>query len=255
MYKRKRTPSTYSNQAYKKPRFTSSTVKRAPYNNYKFTARSFGNPLAISERKYFDSELSASAIVAVTTSWAGSELDPATLSLFNPINGTDFNNRVGRKLQVKSLKIRGFINVAAQTNQAAVDSSALIRCLLVMDKQTNAAQLNGEDVISSGAASVATAMFQNPAFFGRFRVMKDKRWVIQNPSVSWDGTNIEQAGLIKPFEWIVKFRKPLYVHYNGTNGGTVADVIDHSFHLIAGTTNTDLAPTMSYKCRTTFIDV
>lgn len=211
--------------------------------------------MSITERKYFDTELNASAIVATAASWANTELDPAALTLFYPSQGTDFNNRIGRKVQVKSIKIRGHVNVPAQTNQLVGDGAALIRCVLVMDKQTNSTQLNGEDVISSGAGSVPINMFQNPAFFGRFRVLKDKRWTLQNPNFSWDGTNLEQQGMVFKFEWTIKFRKPLYIHYNSTNGGTVADIIDHSFHILALTTNADLNPTMNYKCRTTFIDI
>lgn len=247
MSKRKRsgsygTSGGSSYTSYKKPKYATKTYAR-PYQ------------AIVSERKYFDTELNASAIVATAASWANTELDPAALALFTPSQGTDFNNRIARKVQVKAIRLRGHVNVPAQTNQTVGDAAALFRCILVMDKQTNSAQLNGEDVISSGAGSVPIDMFQNPAFFGRFRVLKDKRYQLSNPNFSWDGTNLEQQGMVFKFEWSIKFRKPLYVHFNSTNGGTVADIIDNSFHLLALTTSADLAPTMSYKCRTTFVDI
>jgi len=220
-----------------------------------FVPRSYGTPLAITERKYFDAEVAASAIAANGGSWAGSELDPAGSTLFYPTQGDDFNQRNGRKVQVLSIKSRGYINVPQQANQTAADSGAFIRFCIVLDKQTNATQLNGEDVITSGGASVAVGMFQNPAFFGRFQVLKDKIFILSNPNTTYDGTNIEQNGLIRQFKFNLKFRKPITVHYNSTNGGTVADVVDNSFHVIALTQSGDLAPTMNYKVRTTFIDI
>lgn len=211
--------------------------------------------MAITERKYFDAEYST-ALPALTTGWAGGEADPSTLNtLFAPSLGTDFNNRVGRKVQVLSLKIRGRIIIAPQADQTAADTVATCRIIVVHDQQTNATQLNAEDVILSGAGSEALSMYQNPAFFGRFRVLKDKRYVLQNPNMTYDGTNIEQAGLSKLFQFTIKFRKPVIVHYNSTNGGTIADVVDNSFHIIAGAAATALAPILAYKVRTTFIDM
>lgn len=210
----------------------------------------------VSERKYFDSEVSAVALVTNATGWAGCEFDPTTLNtLFAPVTGDDFNNRDGRKVQVLSIKIRGHIQIQAQADQTAADNGAYIRMLLVQDKQTNSAQLNAEDVIQSGAGSVAINMFQNPAFFGRFRVLKDKIIRADNSNMTYDGTNIEQSGLVRPFKMQVKFTKPVIVHYNATNGGTVADCVDNSFHIIANSTSIQLAPTINYKCRTTFVDV
>lgn len=220
-----------------------------------FVRRSFGNPRAITERKYYDSQYSA-AVVATSTSFASAEADPGTLNtLCVPQTGDDYNNRTGRKIQVLSIKVNGSISMAAQADQTAADSGAAIRLLLVQDKQTNAAQLNSEDVLSSGDASSATNFFQNPAFFGRFRVLKDKRISVQNPTLTYDGTNIEQSGMIKLWKMTIKFKKPVVMHFNATNGGTVADIIDNSFHILCGASNTNLAPTLNYKVRTTFIDV
>lgn len=225
-----------------------------------FVPRSFGNPRAITERKYFDTNRTAMALSDAVSTWAGAEADPATLlSIFQPVTGDDFLNRDGRKVQVFSIKLRGTITVAAQTNAAAADGAAMIRILLVQDKQTNGAQLNAEDVLGTGGGVAYTGQainaFQNPAFFGRFRVLKDRKFALQNPNMTYDGTNIEQAGLIKQFKMNIKFKKPVVVHFNATNGGTIADIIDNSFHVIAGTNSTDMAPSIGYLSRVTFIDL
>jgi len=224
-----------------------------------FVPRSFGNPRAITERKYFTAQRDTVALadLSAATTWAGAELDPATINaLFAPVTGDDFNTRDGRKCQVLGIKVRGYFNVPAQADATGADDANVIRILMVLDKQTNATQLNAEDVVGGVAvANNNVNQFQNPAFFGRFRVLKDKTYTLNNPQMTWDGTNIEQSGLKKPFKLSHKFKKPLMVHFNATNGGTVADIIDNSFHIIGGAQNIELAPTITYQVRTTFIDV
>lgn len=242
----------------KRVRVTTTTISQGGRQR-RFVQRSLGNPLAITERKYYTNYLSNTAIVsfAAGTTWAGMELDPATQNcLFSPSTGDEYNTRDGRKVQVLGIKIKGLITVPGQTDQTGADDGAMVRLALVLDKQTNATQLNAEDVFGGVAvAAVNFAQFQNPAFFGRFKVLKDKTYVIQNPSTTYDGTNIEANGLVKAFKLSHKFRKPLIVHFNGTNGGTIADIIDNSLHLIGGANNVELVPNISYQVRTTFIDV
>lgn len=219
-----------------------------------FVPRSFGNPMAVTERKYFDTDY-GSAIAVVTSTWAGSEADPTTLNtLFCPTTGTDFNNRDGRKVHVVAIRIRGHITTQAQTDQTATDAPSIVRILLVQDQQTNATQLNSEDVLSSSSSSGAINMFQNPAFFGRFRILKDMKLSLANPNITYDGTNLEQQGLVRNFYINIRFKKPKVVHFNSTNGGTVADIIDNSFHIICGVQSNALGPNLAYKSRVVFID-
>lgn len=254
MSKRKRSNS--DSVSKKKFRPQGMTIVKTGGTTREFVPRSLGNPLAITERKYFDSELDGSAIGSSTTTWAGREQDPATLNtLFAPITGDDFNHRTGRKVQVIAIKIKGYVNIPAQADQTAADQPYLARIILVQDRQTNAGQLNAEDVISSGGTNQAINMFQNPAFFGRFRVLQDKFIAFSPPTMTYDGTNVEQAGMIRNFKFNIKFRKPVVMHFNSTNGGTVADIVDNSFHIIANAQSSQLAGTLNYKCRTTFIDI
>lgn len=211
-------------------------------------------PQAITERKYFDSEKDGLTVPTVTTTWAGAEFDPGTLNtLFAPVTGDDISNRSGRKVQVIALKLRIRYELGAQTNQTVADQMPLFRIILVQDCQSNSAQLNAEDVISSGTGLMATEMFQNTSFFGRFKVLKDKTFRVQMPPIAYDGTNIEQGGGSYQFKWFLKFKTPIDVHFNGTNGGTIADIVDNSFHIIAGQTVAGMI-TAGYKCRVVFLD-
>lgn len=217
-----------------------------------FVPRSFGNPMAIVERKYFDSTRTSNALVSWAASTASGEQDPGTLNtLFAPIQGDDYLNRQGRKVQVLSLKIRGTITYALQEGIADPPTFGFVRLLLVQDKQTNAAQLNSEDVVTGTIFG-----FQNAAFFGRFRVIKDKIINLQKVAVSVTGANtFYYPGDQFPFKMKIKFRKPVLVHFNSTNGGTVADIIDNSFHIITGASSITTAPAITYTCRTTFVDI
>lgn len=242
----------------KRVRVTTTTVSQGGRQR-SFVQRSLGNPLAITERKYFSSIRAITALgdASAAVTWAGFEADPATLNtLFAPTQGDDYLNRDGRKVQILAIKIKGIFTVAGQADQTGADDGALIRVALVQDKQTNAAQLNAEDVlVGVGNAGLNILNFQNAAFFGRFKVLKDKFYTLQNPNATYDGTNIEAMGLVKSFKMNHKFRKPVIIHFNGTNGGTVADIIDNSFHIIAAANNVELVPAMGYQCRVTFIDV
>lgn len=212
------------------------------------------------ERKYFDSVRTGLGFVASTTTWAGGELDPTTLNcLFAPIQGDDIFNRQGRKVQVLQIKIQGQIGVPPQIGVLTGDVAAIVRFHLVQDDQTNGAQLNAEDVFgTTSGTGEPTDMFQNPAFFGRFKVLKSIKIVMQNPNftnVSSIATSVAQQGLAHVWKMNAKFKKPVIVHYNSTNAGTVADVINTSFHIIGINTDVDLNPLIAYRCRTTYIDV
>jgi len=145
--------------------------------------------------------------------------------------------------------------VPPQANQTATDAGSYIRLMLVQDKQSNGTQMTGTQLMTSpGVAStiLAVTTFQNIDNFGRFKVLKDKTILIQNPAVSFDGTNVEQQGLIRKFKMTYKPRKPIDVRFNAVNGGTIADIVDNSWHLLANNSSTDLNPNISYNCRVCF---
>lgn len=205
------------------------------------------------EMKYFDTEKSISAIVE-TNDWTGTEQDPTTFNtLFVPVVGAGINQRIGKSAKILKLKMRFLVDAPQQTNQTLTDPAADIRLIVYLDKQTNAAQAQGEQVMTGGVSDgTGILSFQNIDNFGRFQVLMDKSITLQNPNVSWDGTNIEQQGVAKMFKWSKNFKKPIVVRFNATNGGTVADIVDNSLHVIALTDNDDLAPRLSYYSRVCF---
>jgi hypothetical protein len=225
-------------------------------------------PARVGETKYFDCESTLVGIAAASTSWASTEQDPETtinlgsapvatpLNLCSPTVGSALNQRVGRDITLKKCKVRGHINVAAQSGLNTADAATYCRVLLVLDTQTNSAQLNAEDVLNAGSAADATInSFMNPNFFGRFKILGDKTIVLADPSLAGEvaGTNVIQSGLLRTFKFNVNL-KDTVSRFNATNGGTVADIIDNSLHIIAGTNNQGLSPSLSYYSRVSYKD-
>lgn len=217
--------------------------------------RVYGNPRTQTEHKFFDLQVDNVGLAAVTTTWgAGTLQDPTSGTLFAPIMGTNFDQRIGRKVEILSCRIKGFIDTQKLVNQTVPNNATNIRLIIVLDQQTNGVTVTPSDVILSGTGAPAIDMFQNAANFGRFKVLKDKIYKMQDPNLSWDGTNLEQNGLTIPFKFNYKWKKPLPIQFNAGNTGTVADIVNNSIHVLCGQNDTDLQCNISYKSRVVFID-
>lgn len=215
------------------------------------------------EMKYFDCDRSATAVSACTTTWvAGTLMDPGTtinlgdaavanpLCLFVPKPTASLNGRIGRKVKVFKIKVNGMIR-APDGNSATVSYGASrVRIMLVMDKQTNAGPMTSAQLMNDGSTADTTlCSYQNPNNFGRFRVLKDKMFTLQDPNIAVAAAGTDFNGLTVPFKFTVNFKVPILVNFNSTVGGTAADIIDNSFHFVAATNLAELTPTVTYYSR------
>lgn len=216
------------------------------------------------EMKYYDTELGLTAIPA-SVDWTATELDPSTtqepvpvatpLGLFQPTIGSGVNQRIGKSCKVLGIKLNGLINVPQQADQTTTDAGLTCRVILYQDMQTNSAQAQGEQLMTdptTNSAAVAVNTFQNINNFGRFRVLKDKFYTFNPPTITYDGTNIEQMGALRQFKFKKRFKNPIIVRFNATNAGTIGDIVDNSFHVIANCNNAGLVPSLAYNCRVTY---
>lgn len=233
-------------------------------HGYNAVSRTSGAAV-IGEMKYFDCELANTAIAAVTTTWvAGTMKDPSTtinlgsaavatpLCLFAPTVGAALNQRIGRKVKVLKIKCNCQITVGSQAAQTTADNAGTIRVFLVQDCQSNASQMTGAQLMNDAGQPETTILsYQNPNNFGRFRVLKEKRFVLEDPNMAGEvaAGNVIQMGLKKLFKMNVNFKQPVLVNFNATNGGTVADIVDHSFHIVIGADLVNLAPVLGYYTR------
>lgn len=139
----------------------------------------------------------------------------ATVTLLNGIaQGTDYNQRAGRKATFRSVMVRGFLeNADANNNQ--------VRILLVADKQCNGAAPTVADIITS---SNPTNGFKNLDNSSRFKVLGDLRVAL----------NINASGSVRQF----KIYRRIYVNtrYDGT-GSAVTDITTNSIYLLMVSTD------------------
>ena len=222
-YKRRR--EYKSSSSYRRPYKRQRTSTGVTYRTVPRTRGIYGK----GEMKYFDCEKESTALVN-TTNWTNTELDPTLtpvinqFCLFAPTQGAAINQRIGREVKVYKIKIRGIISTDRQSGENSADNPVAIRLLLVQDTQTNGTQCQGEDVMqppTTASANMAISSFQNYNNFGRFRVLKDKVITIQNPNIANNTNatgNLVVMGLTKTFKFSVKFKKPVSVRFNATNG-------------------------------------
>ena len=93
----------------------------------------------------------------------------------------------------------------------------------------------------AGAADTTINSYQNPNNFGRFRVLKDKDILIQDPNFTTeyppeDTPYSRTNGLIRTFKININLKVPIKVQFNAVNGGTVLDIVDNSFHVLCACT-------------------
>lgn len=202
------------------------------------------------EIKFLDSAYSGT--IPAPTDGSGGEADPATLlSLSSIAQGDGESTRDGKKCVVSSAFVSGTIYCPPQINQTAVDTSATVYIALVMDTQTNEAQLASEDVYVNpgGIAATAATPLRNLKYTSRFRVLD--RFEVATPQavIAYDGTNMETGGFQVPFKLSWKGQMP--VTFSDT-GGIIADVVDNSLHVIAYCSNVTQALSLNYNARVRF---
>lgn len=169
------TTTTYNNRQFKRPR-SANWVYRAPYNNRPprrvYSTASTRAPVATRgftrtspEQKSFDQ--------GILTFSFGSTGDFTQL-LF-PASGGDINQRVGRKLTIKSIYIKGRVSPeAASTLPTAADIPAShARMIIFVDYQPNGAVPVLTDLINVQSPSAQLNLGNRE----RFKVLCEKNYI------------------------------------------------------------------------------
>lgn len=205
------------------------------------------------ELKYLNYARTALALTAPTDA-SGGEIDPATALALNAIaQGDGEQQRDGKQVNIKSCYITGVVDVPATVNQTTAKSIPTVFVALVLDKQTNGAQLSSELVFEnpSGAATTAANPLRNMQYTSRFDVLDSVCVELEQPQVAYDGTNLETAGSRAPFK--LSWTGDLMTQFTGTSA-TVSVIQDNSLHLIAfAGPDISAAPVISYNSRVRFV--
>lgn len=129
--------------------------------------------------------------------------------------GTSENDRIGRRIMVHSLFIRGYIKLSPGDDDYA-DSSDCMRIMVVQDKQCNGVLFGATDILEADDI----LMYNKLENKGRFKVWHDSCEQLKVDSAIYDGANTKFGHFMRPFNVFLKFKKPICVEYSSNTGVT-----------------------------------
>jgi len=204
------------------------------------------------ERKYYDTALENSGI-ASTSNCTGGEADPLNiLCISAPAQGDGPTNRDGKFIEINYAEITGTLQLAPQTAQPTIDDPTLVYVALVLDKQSNRAQLNSEDVFSNPVNTqlgCATPL-RNRSFFDRFDIIDEQYHMLCPSTLVQDGAGPTwtQGGDMAKFELVCK--RKINVNFSATvTAEGITAVQDNSLHVIAFASTGDIGITYNARIR------
>ncbi|AUM61899.1 capsid [uncultured virus] len=218
MPKRKR---SYTSSMRRRARRVSRAVSRKLFRTYRmgmFRTGGFSpyaGRLGSPEKKFFDltQTLTSAFLTGVTA---------GQVSCINIIAaGTNVNQRVGRQIMMDYIMVRFQLSVTA----TAAGLSQAVRCALVYDDQNNGAALPSGSAIVTPDTIYGLTNLDNRL---RFRFLMEKHFYIGPATAANSGINT-----VVHWHKFVKLPKDCRkVIYNGTAGGTNADIQTGNIYLI-----------------------
>lgn len=202
------------------------------------------------EKKFLDmarTEIAIGAAAALT----GGEYDPSSISgpaggsggcigcLSCPAEGDSEQQRDGKKFVIDSLILKGFVNNAG-TATSAIEDASKVFVAVVLDTQTNGAQMNSEDCFKnlSGVALLNANPTKNLLSGNRFRILKSQVFDLTPHGIMTAGANYAANSVRREIDWYIPFKGGLPVRLkdgdaNSGKNADVANVVDNSLHVIA----------------------
>ena len=222
----------------------------------------------IGETKYVDAFKNNAAITVMSSAadgnWASTEFNPnnsggALGCLPVPSQGNGYSNRDGRKFFMKNIRINGLITWPSITAGATLGVGP-VRIIIVKDTRTNQVSLSGEDVIGGGLGSndVATlsgdgnglCLPTNPKGWGRYRIMYDRTFEPPLASAAGVTAALHQQNIKLPFS--INIKANCEVNMDDVDG-TIANVVDNSFHMLCACQDSSADALVGYYARTSFV--
>lgn len=154
----------------------------------------------------------------------------STVGSFTLLNGlvpgTDFNNRIGRKVFLNSFYVRGFCRNSDDGTGGSTSPGDLWRMIIFMDMQPNGSAPAVTDLLVS--ASSASQLNMNNR--DRFKVLCDKQyttgpWTFLGSGGYWASAD-GASHAIKKYK-----RVSAETIYNAGTAGTIADIISGALYM------------------------
>lgn len=158
------------------------------------------------------------------------------LALMNATSvGSNINNRLGRKIRMRSLRVLGTVQ-QFQNGTTPVDD--FCRIMLIYDRQPNGAVPAQADIFqcidTAGTTSTGSFTFLNPSNFERFVILRSEAFKMECPSgasatqPAQESTDYKKNMLI---DWFVNLRG-LETQYNAGTSNNVTDQVSGSLLLV-----------------------
>lgn len=164
--------------------------------------------------------------------------------LFNITQGSGESDRIGRKITVKSMYVRGNILLPAATDINNTQDE--LRVIIYQDKQSNGAAAAVTDIVQNADLR----SFLNLANKNRFRILADKNYVILAPGVGGNGTTHSVGAAGKHYKIsLPKLNIP--VEYTASTGA-ITDLASNNIGVLTFSKNGLI--TNTWRCRVRFYD-
>jgi len=202
------------------------------------------------EKKFLDMTKAPTTIVAAAA-LTTSLYDPTSGCLSCPAQGDTEQSRDGKRIVIDSLIIKGFVDNAG-TASTAVEVASKIFVAIVLDTQTNVAQMTGEGCFKNLGAvdSLNANPTKNLLSGNRFRILKSQVFDLTPNGAFAAGANYASNQVRRDFDWYIPFKGGLPVNLNAGTTSDVANVIDNSLHVVAFATLAGCA--IAYNARIRF---
>lgn len=139
--------------------------------------------------------------------------------LLDLTQGTNENQRVGRKIAVHSFHMYGALQL--NDSPGVSPTNQWVRCIIFVDTQNNGVTTTDitELFDSNVTAQKSMYYFRDLTRGSRFQVLKDEFIELDSETVFNSNTNVKDVvSKYKFIEYHKTFNPPLKVEYNGTNG-------------------------------------
>lgn len=164
-----------------------------------------------------------------------------TTGVFTLLNamvpGATEYQRVGRKISMSSVQLRGFIRFR---QAGTAPSNDFIRAILFYDRQPNGAAPVLADVLqdvdNTGGNSSTSLSSLNINNADRFKILRDMYWSVPSASVATAQNGTTGGAQLLDYK-PASFRefvslKGMEVHFNAGTAGTIADITTGSLYLL-----------------------
>lgn len=154
--------------------------------------------------------------------------------------GTDMYTRIGRKITIKSIQIKGiaesliFAGSAPDITVSQFQSSCIGRIVIFVDMQSNATAPGAFDVLQNSTVGGNSMMNLNNR--DRFKILANYSFPLGPIFLQSNATNYISQTVSNP-SFVVDFYKKcnIEVIFNGGTAGTIGDITTGAIYLLAAT--------------------